>query len=154
MYYSLYTKRKRQWYQKNTRKKRHVQMNNNKKQKQKHNVWLSGRTCILKDRWDEGPRLQLKHKDKNKAKQNKSKNTKERRHDICKPNARRIQVRATRGYYSQQGRVANQHEPACFGVSSPWSFSPRSAVVQLQRLDRKIMLISSTLISWREVQRR
>ena len=28
---------------------------------------------------------------------------------------------------SQQGR-ANQHEPACFGVSSPWSFPSRSGI--------------------------
>ena len=35
-----------------------------------------------------------KHKDENEAKQNKRK-TRERRHDICKPNDRRIQVRAT-----------------------------------------------------------
>ena len=28
---------------------------------------------------------------------------------------------------SQQGR-ANQHEPACFGPSSPWSFPLRSSI--------------------------
>ena len=28
---------------------------------------------------------------------------------------------------SQQGR-ANQHEPACFGLSSPWSFPSRSGI--------------------------
>ena len=77
--------------------------------KWKH-VWLSGRLHI-EGRLNEGPRLQRKHKDQeNEAKQNK-RNTRERRHDICKPNARMIQVRATCGYSNQQGR-ANQDEPA------------------------------------------
>ena len=73
--------------QKNTRKKRHLQ-----KKKKKH-VWLSGRLHI-EGRLNEGPRLQRKHKDENEAKQNK-RNTRERRHDICKLNVRRAQVRAT-----------------------------------------------------------
>ena len=87
-------------------------------------MWLSGRLHI-KGRLNEGPRLQRKHKDENEAKQNK-RNTRERRHDICKPNARRVQVRATCGY-SQQGR-ANQHEPACFGLSSSWSYPSISGI--------------------------
>ena len=45
---------------------------------------------------NEGPRLQRNHKDENEAKLDK-RNTTERRHGICKPNARRIQVRATCG---------------------------------------------------------
>ena len=40
------------------------------------------------------PRLQRNHKDENEAKQSKY-NTRERRHGIYKPNARRIQVRTT-----------------------------------------------------------
>ena len=53
--------------------------------------------AYIEGRSDEGPRLQRKHKDENEAKQNKAGNTTERRHGICKPNARRIQVRATCG---------------------------------------------------------
>ena len=53
---------------------------------------------ILEGRLNEGPRLQRKQKDEktkqSKAKQNK-RNTRERRRDICKPNAQRAQVRAT-----------------------------------------------------------
>ena len=51
-------------------------------------LWLSGRLNI-EERLNEGPRLQRKHKDENKAKQNK-RNTIEKRHDVCKPNAWRI----------------------------------------------------------------
>ena len=53
--------------QKNTRKKRHPQINKEKERK-KH-VWLSGR-LHTEGRLNEGPRLQRKHKDKNEAKQN------------------------------------------------------------------------------------
>ena len=72
-------------------------------------VWLSGRLHI-EGRLNEAraARLQRNHKGKNDAKQNK-RNTRERRHDICKPNARRAQVVPL--VTSQQGR-ANQHEPA------------------------------------------
>ena len=53
--------------------------------------------CLhIKGRLNEGPRLQRKHKDENEVKQNK-RNTRERRHDICKPNTRRTQGRATCG---------------------------------------------------------
>ena len=98
--------------------------------KTKKHMWLSGRLHI-EGRLNEEPRLQRKHEDENEAKQNKP-NTRERRHDICKPNARRAQVCATCG---QSTRRANQHEPACFGLSSPWSFPsrwgiPLHAVVQ------------------------
>ena len=48
----------------------------------------------IEGRLNEGPRLQRKHKDENEAKQNKH-NTRKIRHDICKPNARRAQDRAT-----------------------------------------------------------
>ena len=50
----------------------------------------------IEGRLNEGLRLQRKHKDENEAKQNR-RNTRERCHDICKPNTRRIQVRATCG---------------------------------------------------------
>ena len=50
----------------------------------------------IEGRLNEGPQLQPKHKDENETKQNKG-NTRERRHGIFKPNARRIQVHATRG---------------------------------------------------------
>ena len=65
------------------------------KKKKKKDVWLSGRLHV-EGRLNEGPRLQRKHKDENEAKQNK-RNTRERRHDICRTNARRIQVRAACG---------------------------------------------------------
>ena len=82
--------RKRKWYKKILGKS-DVSKNKNKK-----HVWLSGRLHI-EGRLNEGQRLRRrKHKDENEAKQNK-RNTRERRHDICKPNARRAQVRATCG---------------------------------------------------------
>ena len=91
-------KEKAEMAQKNTRKKRYLQ-----KRKNKH-VWLSGRLHI-EGRLNEGPRLQRKHKDKNEAKQYKC-NTRERRHDICKPNARRAQVRATCGQSTRASEPA------------------------------------------------
>ena len=98
-----------------------LQKSTSPKKKKKH-VWLSGRLRI-EGRLNEGPRIQRKHKDENEAKQNKH-NTRERRHDICKPNARKFAPLVA----SQQWR-ANQHEPACFGLSSPWSFPSRSDLV-------------------------
>ena len=74
-----------------------------KKKKKKH-VWLSGRLHI-EGRLNEGPRLQRKHEDENEAKQNK-RNTRERRHDICKSNARRAQVRATCGWSTRTSEPA------------------------------------------------
>ena len=69
---------------------------NEKREKKKKQVRLSGHLHI-EGRLNEGPRLQRrKHKDENEAKQNKG-NTSERRQVICKPNARGIQVRATFG---------------------------------------------------------
>ena len=87
-------------------------------------MWLSGRLHI-EGRLNEGPRLQRNHKDENEAEQNKG-NTRERRHDTS--------ANQTPGEYkfapfvaTQQGR-ANQHEPACFGLSSSWSFPSRSGI--------------------------
>ena len=106
--------------QKNTRKKRHL-----KKKKTKH-VRLSGRPHI-EGRLNKGPRLQRKHKDGNEAKRN-IRNTRERRHDVMTS-----ANQTPRGHKfaslvaSQQGR-ANQHEPACFGLSSPWPFPSRSGI--------------------------
>ena len=82
--YSPY-KEKAKMVQKHTRKKRHIL--------KKTHVCLSGRLHI-EGRLNEGPRLQRKHKDENEANKNK-RNIRERHHDICKPNARRAQVRAT-----------------------------------------------------------
>ena len=66
---------------------------------------------------------------KTKTKQNKNKgNINERRHGICKPNARGMQFAPL--VASPQVR-ANQHEPACFGLSSPWSFPLRSGIIPL-----------------------
>ena len=76
------TKRKRKWYKKYSEKA-------TSKKKTKKNVWLSSGRLHIEGRLNEGPRLQRKkHKDENEAKQNK-RNTTERRHDICKPNAER-----------------------------------------------------------------
>ena len=63
----------------------------------KHVCWLSG-PLHIEERLNEGPRLQLKHIDENEAQQNK-RNTRERHHDIYKPNARRIQVHCSRYLY-------------------------------------------------------
>ena len=61
-------------------------------QKRGGNSVESGR-LYSEGRLNEEPRLQRKHKDENEAKQNKH-NTRERRHYMCKPNARRIQAHA------------------------------------------------------------
>ena len=75
----------------------------------------------IEGRLNEGPRLQRKHKDENEPKQNK-RNTRERRHDICKPNdARRAQVRATYGWLVNKGERTSTSPLACFGQSSCWS---------------------------------
>ena len=58
-------------------------------------VWLSGRMPI-EERLNEGPRLQLKQKYEKETKQH-DRGTIEKRNNICKPNARRIQVRASCG---------------------------------------------------------
>ena len=82
----------------------------------------------IEGRLNKGPRLQRKHKDekRSKAKQNKTNVTPEK--DVM------TSANQTPGGYklaplvaSRQGR-ANQHEPACFGQSSPWSFPSRSGI--------------------------
>ena len=78
---------------KNTRKKRHLQINNRKKKKETR---VAIGAPAYRRTLNEGPWIQRKHKDENGAKQEKGSTT-ERRHGICKPNARRIQVRATCG---------------------------------------------------------
>ena len=67
-------------------------------------MWLSGRLHI-EGRLNEGPRLERKHKDENELKKN-IRNTRGRRHGICKPNARRIQVRATCGQSTRASEPA------------------------------------------------
>ena len=84
---TLHTKRKRKWYKTYTEKATSPKTKN---------VWLAGRLHI-EGRLNEGLRLQRKHTNENEAKQNKCDTTRERHHDICKPNARRAQVRATCG---------------------------------------------------------
>ena len=104
---------------KNTRKKRHYLQTKGKK---KH-VLISG--CMhIEGRLNEGPRLQRKHK--TKTKQNKT--------NITPEKGVMASANQTPGGYnfaplmaSQQGR-ANQHEPACFGLSTPWSFPSRSGI--------------------------
>ena len=116
-----HSKRKRQWY-KNTRKKRHLQINKRKKER-KNYVWLSGRLHI-EGRLNEGPRLD--ESIKTKTKQNKT-NVKPEKDAMTSAN------QTTGGYkfaplvFSQQGR-ANQDEPACIGLPSSWSFVSRSGI--------------------------
>ena len=102
---------------KNTRKKRHL-----KKNKKKH-VWLSGRLHI-EGRLNEGPWLQRKNKDENEAKQNKRKTEKDVMTSANQmPGGHKFAPLVA----SQQDR-ANQHEPACFGRSSPWSLPSRPGI--------------------------
>ena len=97
---------------------------NKQKEKRKKHVWLSGGLHI-EGRLNEWPRLQRIHRDENEAKQNQAKPEK----DVM------ASANQTPGGYrfaplvaSQPGR-ANQHEPAWFGLSSPWSFpSSRSGI--------------------------
>ena len=87
---------------KNTRKNIHLQIN--KRKKRKKDMCLSGRRHI-EERLNEGPWLQRKHEDGNEAKRTKG-NTRERHHDICKPNAQRIQVRAPCGWSTRASESA------------------------------------------------
>ena len=105
----------------NTRKKWHLPIN--KRKKRRKHVWLSGRLHI-EGRLNEGPRLQRKHKDEHEAKQNK----------VAPEKDAMASANQTAGGYkfaplvaSQQGR-ANQHEPAYYRLSSPWSFPSRSGI--------------------------
>ena len=91
----------------------------------KKRVWLSGRRLYIEERLDEDSRG-FNESIKTKTKQNKTNVTPEK--DVM------ASANQTAGGYkfapllaSQQGR-ANQHEPACFGLSSPWSFPPRSGI--------------------------
>ena len=99
---------------------------NKQKEKRKKHAWLSGRLHI-EGRLNEGPRPQQNYQDekRSKAKQHKTNVTSEKdvMTFICKK---------TPGGYkfaplvaSQQGR-ANQHEPACFGLSSLWTLLSRN----------------------------
>ena len=117
---TLHTKRKRKKYSEkatspNKQKKR-------KKNKRKKHVWLSERLHI-EGRLNEGPRLQ---RNQRKTRQNKPNVTREK-------NAMASANQTPGGYKfaplvaSQQGR-ANQHEPACFGLSSSWSFPSHSGI--------------------------
>ena len=111
------SKRKRKWYKKILRKKRHLQ-----KKKEKH-MWLSGRLHI-EGPLNEGPRLQRKHKDGNEAKR---KNVTPKKDVMTSANQTPRGHKFAPLVASQQGR-ANQHEPACFGLSSSWSFPSRSGI--------------------------
>ena len=104
--------------------------NKEKGEKKKKHVWLSGRLHI-EGRLNEGPRLQRKHKNERKRKRKRSKTK-----TNVTPSEKDVMASAdqTPGGYkfasfvaSQQGR-ANQHEPACFGLSSSWSFPSRSGI--------------------------
>ena len=108
---------------KNTRKKQHLRINKREKDRKKH-VWLSGRLHI-EGRLIEGSRLQRSIK--TKTKHNRTNNVAPEKEVMTSANQ-------TPGGYmfaplvaSPHGR-ASQHEPACFGLSSPWSFPSRSGI--------------------------
>ena len=113
---TLHIKRKRQWYQKYSEK---AASPNKQKEKTKKHVWLSGRLHV-------GGQLNkgrgFNESIKTKTKLNKIKVTPEK--DVM------ASANQTPGGYKfasivarQQGR--DQHEPACFGLSSPWPFPSR-----------------------------
>ena len=90
-----------------------------RKEKGEKHVWLSGRLHI-DELLNEGPRLQWKHKDEHETKEKDGMTSADQ----------------TPGGYkfaplvainSQQWR-ANQHESACFGLSSRWSFPSSSGI--------------------------
>ena len=90
----------------------------NKRKKKKKHMRLTG-SLHIEGRLNEGPQLQRKHKDEIEAGQ-KQALTPEK--DVM------ASTNQTPGGYkfaplvaSQQGRT-NQYEPACFGISCPWSF--------------------------------
>ena len=126
---TLHTKRERKWYQKNSEKatssNKHKEKKKKKekeKEKEKH-VWLS--ECLhIEGRLNEGPRLQRVIK--TNSKQNKTNVT-------PKKDAMAYANQTPGGYKfaplvaNHQGR-ANQPEPACFGLSFPWSFPSRSGI--------------------------
>ena len=104
---------------KNTQKKRHLQ-------KKKKHVWLSRRLHI-EGGLNEGPRLQRNPKDETRSSKAKQTNATPEKDVMTSAN----QTPGGRTFApigaSQQGR-ANQHEPACFGLLSPWSFPLRSGI--------------------------
>ena len=74
--------------------------------------------------------MKTKRRKRNKTKQNK-RHTRESRHSIYEPPERHDSAPLV----TNQLWRANQHDPACFGLSCPWSFPSRSgklhcAVVQ------------------------
>ena len=90
-------------------------------------VWLSGRTYIVERRTIQRRVAALVKAKKTKTKQNETNATPEK-DDMTSANQ-------TPGGYTfvalvaSQPWQANQHEPACFGPSSPWSFPSRSGVL-------------------------
>ena len=96
---------------------------NKQKEKRKKHVLLSGRLHI-EGRLNEGLRLPLMHKDEKEAKKIK----------VTPEKVAMASANQTPGGYKfappviNQQRRANQHEPACFGLSSPWSFPSRSGI--------------------------
>ena len=104
-----------------SRKKRHLQINKSKKER---NTCGRPGACIPMDDSTKG--RGFNERIKTKTKQNKTKVTPEK--DFM------TSANKTPGGYefaplmaSQQGR-ANQHDPACFGLSSSWSFTSRSGI--------------------------
>ena len=123
---TFHTKRKGKWHKKYFWKK--ATSPSKQKEKRKKHVWLSGRLHI-EGRLDQGPLLQRKHLDKkrSKAEQNKTNVTPEK--DVMtSPNQTPGGYKFAPLVASQQGG-ANQHEPTCFGLSSPWSFPSRSGIL-------------------------
>ena len=78
----------------------------------------------IEEQSNEGPRLEWKQKYENETKQNK-RNAKEIQHDVCKPPGR-YEFAPLK---ANQPWRANQHEHACFGLPSHWSFPSRSGIL-------------------------
>ena len=119
---TLHTKRKRKRYKKYSEK---ATSPDKQKEKNKKHVWLSGRLHIegrlTKDRG-------FSESIKTKTKKNKTNVTPEK--DVmASANQTPGGYKFAPLVYSQQGRP-NQHEPACFGLSSSWSFPSRSGIRQ------------------------
>ena len=109
----------------NTRKKRHPQKNKERTQTVVRQLLLRVAVGAITYMSKNEERLNEKGRGFNESKNTTTKqnkrNTRERRHDIiCKPSARRIQVRATCGCLVDYGERTSTSPPACFGPSSPW----------------------------------